>query len=232
MSADSDDADAADVADETGVACGGWDGSECEGTVHCPPRCPRFVDKLGDRWTVRPADSGDADRLVGMYEAFTIEHRAQGLPPAGRERRIEWIESLFEEGSNVVAERGDRLLGHAVYTPTDAARPEIAVFVHPDAQGRGVGTELCRHLIADAAAGGREALDLYVTFDNKAARHVYQALGFETVERDGDIHMALSLEDPIATEVRWPPVVRDGPTAPPRDDSDRHDTPLHPDHNG
>ncbi|MFC5277879.1 hypothetical protein ACFPM1_03730 [Halorubrum rubrum] len=54
---------------------------------------------------------------------------------------------------------------------------------------------------ADAAAGGREALDLSVTVDNKAARHVYHAHGFETVERDGDIHMALSLADPIATEV-------------------------------
>lgn len=227
MSADADELD-----DVRNVACGGWDGSECEGTVHCPPRCPRFVDKLGDRWTVRPVEPGDADRLVEMYEAFTIEHRAQGLPPATRARRVEWIESLFDGGSNVVAERGDRLFGHAVYTPTDVARPEIAVFVHPDAQGRGVGTELCRHLIADAAAAGREALDLYVTVDNKAARHVYGALGFETVERDGDLHMMLRLDDPIATEVRWPPVVREGPTDPPEADSGRRDSPLHPDHNG
>ncbi|GAA0506194.1 Acetyltransferase (GNAT) family protein [Halorubrum aquaticum] len=226
MSVDTDD-----HGDDTGAACGGWDGSECEGTVHCPPRCPRFVDKLGDRWTVRPVEPGDADRLIEMYGAFTIEHRAQGIPPAARKRRVEWVESLFERGSNVVAERGDRLLGHAVYTPTDVDRPEIAVFVHPDAQGRGVGTELCRHLIADAAAAGREALELYVTVDNKAAIHVYRTLGFETVERDGDVHMALPLEDPIATEVRWPPIVRDGPTEPGGDDPGRHDTPLHPDHN-
>lgn len=220
-----------DTDDIENVACGGWGGSECEGTVHCPPRCPRFVDKHGDRWTVRPVEPEDADRLVEMYGAFTIEHRAQGIPPAGRERRVEWIESLFEEGSNVVAELGGRPLGHAVYTPTDVDRPEIAVFVHPDAHGRGVGTELCRHLIADAAAGGREALELYVTVDNKAARHVYRSLGFQTVERNGDIHMVLPLEDPIATEVRWPPVVRDGPTESRDGDSGRHDSPLHPDRN-
>lgn len=116
-------------------ACDGWDGSECEGTVHCPPRCPRFVDKQGARWTIRPGVSEDAAALAEMYEGFGTADRAQGLPPVTRSRRADWLETMLADGSNVVAERNGEPFGHAMYTPTDAARPELAVFVHPEMQG-------------------------------------------------------------------------------------------------
>ncbi|WP_066416277.1 GNAT family N-acetyltransferase [Halorubrum aethiopicum] len=201
--------------DTASVACGRWDGSECEGTVHCPPRCPRFVDKEGERWTVRPAIDEDAPFLVEMYERFDRADRAQGLPPVSRARRVEWVESMLAEGSNVVAERDGEVLGHAMYTPTDAAVPELAVFVHPDAQDRGVGTELCRHVIADAAAAGREGIELHVETGNRVARSVYRTVGFEIAERRGDLRMRLDLDDPVATAVRWPPLAREGPAEPP-----------------
>ena len=60
------------------AACDGWDGSECEGTVHCPPRCPRFVDKQGARWTIRPAVREDAAALAEMYEGFGTADREIG----------------------------------------------------------------------------------------------------------------------------------------------------------
>ena len=121
---------------------------------------------------------------------------------------------MLREANNVVAERDGELLGHAMYTPTDAAVPELAVFVHPAAQDRGVGTELCRHVIADAAAAGREGLELHVETGNRAARSVYRTVGFEVVERRGDLRMKLDLDDPVATEVRWPPLAREGPAEP------------------
>ncbi|EMA64259.1 GNAT family N-acetyltransferase [Halorubrum lipolyticum] len=196
------------------AACDGWDGSECEGTVHCPPRCPRFVDKQGARWTIRSAVREDAAALAEMYECFGTADRAQGLPPVARSRRADWLDSMLDEGSNVVAERDGELFGHAMYTPTDAARPELAVFVHPAMQGRGVGTELCRHVIADADAGGREGLELHVESGNRVARSVYRTVGFELADRRGDIRMTLDLDDPIATAVRWPPLAREGSAEP------------------
>ncbi|SFR50986.1 MULTISPECIES: GNAT family N-acetyltransferase [Halorubrum] len=196
------------------AACDGWDGSECEGTPHCPPRCPRFVDKEGARWTIRPAVEGDEPFLAEMYERFDRTDRAQGLPPVSRRRCADWIRSMLTEGNNVVAERDGELFGHAMYTPTGAAVPELAVFVHPDAQDRGVGTELCRHVIANAAAAGREGIELHVETGNRVARNVYRTVGFEVVERRGDLRMRLDLDDPIATEVRWPPLAREGPTEP------------------
>ncbi|ELZ61557.1 MULTISPECIES: GNAT family N-acetyltransferase [Halorubrum] len=200
--------------DTASVACDAWDGSECEGTPHCPPRCPRFVDEEGARWTVRPAVDADEPRLVEMYERFDRPDRAQGLPPVSRRRRVEWIRSMLTKGNNVVAERDGEVLGHAMYTPTDAPVPELAVFVHPGAQDRGVGTELCRHVIANAAAAGREGIELHVETGNRAARSVYGTVGFEVVERRADLRMRLDLDDPVATEVRWPPLAREGPAEP------------------
>ena len=223
--------------DATDIACDGWNGNECEGTIHCPPRCPRFVDKEGERWTIRPGEPADVGALVEMYEAFTRRDRAQGLPPVDRDRRVDWLGSLLSEGSNVVAERENELFGHAVYTPTDADRPELAVFVHPEMQGRGVGTELCRHVIADAAAGDREAIELFVSAANRVARSVYQAVGFRLVRREGDLWMELPLDDPVATEVQWPPLAREGPIEADPDDLTESDlgdpitSALHPDHN-
>jgi len=109
--------------------------------------------QAGARWTIRPGVSEDAAALAEMYEGFGTADRAQGLPPVTRSRRADWLETMLADGSNVVAERNGEPFGHAMYTPTDAARPELAVFVHPEMQGRGVGTELCRHVIADADAG-------------------------------------------------------------------------------
>ena len=203
--------------DTASVACDGWDGSECEGTPHCPPRCPRFVDKEGARWTIRPATDADEPFLAEMYEDFGRPHRAQGLPPVSRRRRVDWIQSMLSEGNNVVAERNGELFGHAMYTPTDADTPELAVFVHPDAQDRGVGTELCRHVIANAAAAGRDGIELHVETGNRPARSVYRTVGFEVVERRGDPRMRPDLDRPIATEARWPPPARNGPTESLRD---------------
>lgn len=206
-------ADGEQSPDDT-AACTGWDGRECEGTAHCPPRCPRFVDKRGTAWTIRPAVLEDAAQLAEMYEGFGGQNRAQGLPPITRSRRATWIETLLTNGSNVVAEREGELFGHATYTPTEKDRPELAVFVHPSMQGRGLGTELCRHVVADAAAGNRDELTLHVETGNQVARSVYENIGFEVVERQGDITMRLPLDGQVATEVRWPPLVREGPSDP------------------
>ena len=200
--------------DTASVACDGWDGSECEGTPHCPPRCPRFVDKEGARWTVRPAVDEDEPFLAEMYERFGRGDRAQGLPPVSRRRRTDWTRKMIRDEHSVVAERDGGLFGHAMYAPTDASVPELAVFVAPSAQDRGVGTELCRHVIAAAAAASRDALTLRVETGNRIARSVYRSLGFKIVEHSGELIMRLDLDEPIATEVRWPPLAREGPAEP------------------
>lgn len=201
-----------------GARCEYWDPSHCEGTPHCPARCPRFVDAEGEPWLVRPYTDADRDSLLAMYEAFDPTCRAQGIPPLTEERRESWIDMLTTNGSNFVATDGDRIVGHAVYTPTEDREPELAVFVHQDYQGRGLGTELCKHVIADAAAADRRALVLEVEPANRTAISVYERLGFERVERSyersgfdrraASVEMRLELSTPAVAATQNPPLAR------------------------
>ena len=181
------------------------DHTDRTGTATDPPRQPQFVDKEGTRWTLRQADEADLDWLVALYDAFGDADRAQGIPPAVEHRRRSWIEMLLEEGYNIVAEGDGRVVGHIVYTPLEDACPELAIFVHPAFHDRGIGTELCRRLVASAAAADREALELFVELRNRAAISVYRRVGFETVDSDHEVRMVHPLEDPSVSAVGSPP---------------------------
>jgi RimJ/RimL family protein N-acetyltransferase len=183
----------------------GWDNSACTGSSYCPPRCPRFVDTEGDKWILRPAGEHDLDRLVAFYEDFGPADRSMGIPPATDHRRRSWIETLLAEGYNIVAEGAEGLVGHVAYTPAEDDRPELAVFVHPDRQNRGIGTELCAQAAAAAVEADRAALELHVDQRNRAAVAVYRRLGFEVVNADQTMQMALELDESVAANVCTPP---------------------------
>ncbi|KAB1197806.1 MULTISPECIES: GNAT family N-acetyltransferase [Haloferax] len=184
-----------------------WDPSQCTGTPYCPPRCPRFVDKYGGGLIIRPYTPGDWEPLKEMYRDYGREHRSMGIPPIGEKYITEWLSGLVERGRNFVAVGDDGIVGHIAYAPRDDPEPEIAVFVHQDSHNRGIGTELCRHAIADAADSGHEALVLHVAKENRRAIHVYLGLGFEVVASESmDTKMRLVLDQSVLTETRTTPV--------------------------
>ena len=187
------------------TGCEGWDNGACTGTPHCPPRCPRFIDKTGVRWTLRTATMEDADRLAPLYAAFGAADRTLGVPPAVPHRRRSWIEDSLTAGHNIIAEGDEQLVGHVHYTPADAARPELAVFVHPAYHNRGIGTELCKQAAAAAVDAGCDALELHVSRGNRAAMTVYRRLGFEVVDTAGSVRMELPLTEQTSTAVCAPP---------------------------
>lgn len=126
-------------------------------------------------------EAGDDDRtaLAEMYADFEAEDRAQGIPPVGERRIDRWLESLTE-GLSVVAWHDAAAVGHAVLMPMDDGRHELSVFVHPDYRGAGIGTRLLRALFGLGRQRGVETVWLSVQRSNRAARHLYQSVGFET----------------------------------------------------
>ncbi|SDJ49938.1 GNAT family N-acetyltransferase [Natronorubrum texcoconense] len=189
--------------------CSAWDPTNCTGTEGCPPRCPRFIDKRGDPVLVEPYSASRFEDLVSMYVDYPQRHRSMGIPPATRARIEDWLERLLERGFTVVAVHGGRVIGHAAYSPRSSLEPQFVVFVDPAFHDRGIGSELCRHVIAVAADAGHEALVLDVDAANERAVHVYRRMGFETVERNGnDLRMRLPFDEPIVETVQLPPAER------------------------
>jgi phosphinothricin acetyltransferase len=85
----------------------------------------------------------------------------------------------------LVAEQDTRVLGYAYanhFRPRPAYRfsVEDSLYLHPDAQGRGVGRVLLAELLGRCqAAGARQMLAVIGDSANAASVGVHQALGFE-----------------------------------------------------
>ena len=119
-----------------------------------------------------------------------------------------WTESLRRRArrdgvpTTFVALEGERLLGSVTLTDHDMPghplyaelHPWIAgTFVHPDARGRGVGTELMRHAARRAAEWGVPRLHLYT----EGARGFYERLGWRAIDEtewEGGLVTVMTLE--------------------------------------
>ncbi|RQG87900.1 GNAT family N-acetyltransferase [Natrarchaeobius halalkaliphilus] len=192
------------------AACGRWDNSDCTGTPFCPPRCPRFADRDGEAMIVELAQQADYYPLVSMYDEMGAEQQTMGIPPLTRGRVESWIERLYRHGWNLIAKHDGRVVGHVGVTPTESDEPEFVIFIAPEYQNRGLGSELMKHVIAYASDRGYDALTLDVARENRRAITVYRNVDFEvTGTNASEVEMVLSLDKPIAKESQLPPGKRD-----------------------
>ena len=86
-----------------------------------------------------------------------------------------WAERLARGGA-FIAERGDHIAGLARID--DTGHVDL-LFVHPDAEGRGVARALLEHLCSWARANGIETLISHVSI---TARPVFERAGFRVLE--------------------------------------------------
>lgn len=141
---------------------------------------------------LRPFE-GDRGALVEMYRSLDSSDRSQGIPPRGDARLVDWVETLTDEGLNVVAWHDDRAVGHAVLMPMDDDRRELAVFVHSDYQAAHIGTSLLEHLFGYGQAHGVERVWLSVERHNTVALSLYESLGFDRLSGRSEFKMERSL---------------------------------------
>jgi mycothiol synthase len=145
------------------------------------PRIPEGV-------TITTFEPGrDEDDWLALNALAFTHHPEQGRMTATDLADRE-AEPWFDPAGFFLAHREDRLVGfHWTKVHRDSDEPIGEVYVvgvHPDEQGRGLGSALTaiglRHL---ADAGLRTAM-LYVEADNAPAVAVYERLGFTAYDRD------------------------------------------------
>ncbi|USZ68174.1 GNAT family N-acetyltransferase [Halorussus salilacus] len=183
MSAEADEADSSGDGTEHVPA-----GSEPAEPFPTPPR--RFGDRE-DR-TLRLGVSHDSAALSAMYDDFGVADRAQGIPPADPDRRRRWLDRIAQ-GIEVVAWHGDDAVGHGVLLAGGPGH-ELALFVHPEYRGAGVGTALARTLLGRGREAGVERVWLSVRRGNRAAVRLYRRVGFApTGDAAGELEMTRRL---------------------------------------
>jgi len=140
--------------------------------------------------TVRPVAPADVPRvwelLRGLAEYEKLTESVTGDPGM-------LSEALFGSGDRLrglVAERGGRLVGYALFYPVFAsfrARWRLwleDLYVEPEARGSGAGVALMAELARLTLEGGYVALDWEVIDWNRPALDFYERLGARRVATD------------------------------------------------
>ena len=136
---------------------------------------------------VRPSTPADLDAARDIYTHAVIQGTGTfevEVPDAAEMSRRRG--DVLSKGLPwLVAEEHGRVLGYAYanhFRPRPAYRfsVEDSVYLHPEAQGRGVGRALLAELVARCqAAGARQMLAVIGDSGNHASIGVHRALGFE-----------------------------------------------------
>lgn len=139
----------------------------------------REIDRLGRVAEIRNAGMESCSSLLGFYEEFQPKGVAMGLPPSWTDRRQRWVRYLLTRGRNLTARVDLRLAGHLAMVPVGNGGAEVAIFVHRDFQGRGIGTLLLGAALRCARREeGWSHLTGWVQADNVPVRQLLRRAGF------------------------------------------------------
>jgi len=170
---------------------------EPTGGFPAPPDSLR--DAAGRAIDIRAHGGGpiedEREALVAMYRNFDSADRAQGLPPTREPAVRDWLDTLLAGASvNVLAWHDEFVAGHATLVPDDEGACELAIFVHHQYQGAGIGSRLIRALLGEGERRGVERVWLTVERWNTPAVNLYRDVGFETTRAESfELEMALRL---------------------------------------
>lgn len=125
---------------------------------------------------IRPFEQKDLDRVLDIWLAANLQAHSF-LPAAYWEGNWEAVRQALPQAEVYVWEAEREILGFVGLEGDYIA----GIFVHPEAQSRGLGRELL-----DRAKEGREELSLHVYQRNARAAAFYRREGFSALEEGAD----------------------------------------------
>jgi RimJ/RimL family protein N-acetyltransferase len=138
-----------------------------------------YLDKLGGKYEMGPAEVKDHASLIEMYDNFVPKAVTQGLPPANSKARLRWIQSLLQEGQNFLAKQEGKVVGHCSLVLGESLKDgEYLIFVSNPFRNRGLGTGLTEMAVARGREMGLDCIWLTVEALNFRAIKLYKKIGF------------------------------------------------------
>ena len=135
--------------------------------------------------TIRPLGRDDGDEALALRARALRDHpRAFLSDPSSLDGMTgARFAERFAEGVTLGAFLDGRLVGTVAYAPETREKVRhkgwlVAMYVAPEARGRGTGEALVRALLEAARATGAEKVLLGVAADNGAAKALYERCGF------------------------------------------------------
>jgi len=141
----------------------------------------------GQAFKLRRATPADRGALVAMYLSFEPKGAGLGLPP--REHPEQWLDALATH-PNFLVEAEGRVVGHAALC-LDGDSGEVAVFVHQDYRGRGLGKRLLGELINEARRLGLRRVWGMTELANLAMFRLAWSFGFVPGEDPYEFYLDL-----------------------------------------
>ena len=144
------------------------------------------------------ATQNDFDAIIAFYDDVTErtpEMATYARWSKGKHPTVEGIKAYIDEGSMYLYRENGAIVGamavtmyqgedyHAIEWTQQVADDKVAVIhilaVSPDAQGKGIGSEMIREAIRMAESKDMQAIRLDALASNTPAHRLYERLGFE-----------------------------------------------------
>lgn len=123
---------------------------------------------------IRRAGPEDRAELMAFYQTFEPKGECLGLPP--REDPDPWLSRLAPY-ANFLVELDGNLVAHGALCNEDGSG-EVAVFVHQDYRGCGLGKLLLSELVAEARRLGLKRVWGMTELENVPMLRLARSLGF------------------------------------------------------